>query len=552
MTTWAIVMGAIVGSVILALFVWSFFQSEHSGLRIYGPLYLTRYVAENLRPKITQYTERPQDGRPFSLVVRSWVYRAAKGLSTKEGFGSTRDYHTPGVHTLIPAAFGITTEEMPDNAFHIPVGRDGRHFMVRYPVVRSAMSFGALGATATRALSDGTAILGEGALDNTGEGGLSIHHCPVNEEGERYRVALNERSKLFGRPYNFRFDKTATSDGRIIDVPLDLHRHHIGKDGKLMTKAKYFGLDSHDFELGNSERTRNLIIQIGPSMSGFKDQNGNLDWDWLEFVLGLDFVAGVEFKMHQGAKPNDGGSVAATKLTKEIAALRSIPLGRDYQSPERNPLIARSDLRTQVHQLISFFDSLHSMKVVQERGLITGLKMAYTGPEFATMLATYISEGRGPDYIQVDGAEGGTGASDTVMTDRVGFHSYHSISEMHRIMDENGVRDKVRIVGSGRLVEPGAAAMAMCLGADYVASARGPMLSLGCIQARECHSGHCPSGVATHHSWRLRGLDPTNKSVRYANYVLKYRASLTKLARAAGVDFTKGESFSTDNLWIVE
>jgi glutamate synthase domain-containing protein 2 len=387
------------------------------------------------------------------------------------------------------------------------------------------MSFGALGATATRALSDGVALLGEGALDNTGEGGLSIHHCPVNEEGERYRQALNIRTKSLGRDYVFEFNKTATSDGMIVDVQLS----------------------------ESSRLDRNVIIQLGPSMSGFKTKDGEIDWDWINFVCGLDFVVGIEIKLHQGAKPNDGGTVLASKLTDELAALRGIPLGEDYHSPERFPFID-GDIGwpEQLNQLAEFMDKLKKLSNISRRNLIIGLKTTYCGEGFASALGRMILGSYGPDYIQIDGAEGGTAAADTVMTDRVGIHTFHGLARTHRVLSAMGARDKVTLIASGRLVEPGIAAIAMSIGADLIASARGPLLSVGCIQARECHSGHCPSGIATHNSWRLRGLDPTLKSVRYANYILKYRSTLMKLARSAGVNIAKGESFGRRNLWAAE
>jgi len=101
-------------------------------------------------------------------------------------------------------------------------------------------------------------------------------------------------------------------------------------------------------------------------------------------------------------------------------------------------------------------------------------------------------------------------------------------------------------------VEPGIGAVALCLGADLIASARGPLMSMGCIQARQCNTGHCPSGITTHNSWRLRALDPTLKAVRFANYIEKYRSTIMKLARTTGVKFNNGESFSNKNLWFVE
>lgn len=540
-----ITVGAL-GLGITGLTAWSFIQKSHSGPRIYGPIYLTRYIAESLRPKFSQYLERPGDGRPFSLVNRNWVYRASKGVSTYEGFGTTKDLHEPGTTSLIPAPFGITLKEMPNDSFRHTIGSGENSFESHYPVWRSAMSFGAIGAMATRALSDGVAILGEGAMDNTGEGGLSIHHVPVNDEGEWFRSALNARAKKLGRNYTFRFDKTATSDGKVIDVPLDLRRSYIDKNGKL--KRRNRPLEG----LGASEKNRNIMIQIGPSMAGLKTKAGEVDWNWINYLCCLSFVRGFEIKIHQGAKPNDGGTVSAKKLTKEIVALRGIPIGEDYHSPERLPFIKTTEVQSQINELGEFIHKFRNLSGFKNGRKILGIKTTFCGGELAEGIARLCKEERGPDYIQVDGSEGGTGSADTVMTDRVGYDTFYGLRKYNEIFVKAGARNKITLIASGRLVEPGVGVMALCTGADLIASARGPLMSLGCIQARECHTGHCPSGIATHNSWRLRGLDPRLKSVRYANYVLKYRDTVMKLARTTGVNLSNGKTFSPKNVWMAE
>lgn len=542
---------AATGLGVVGLVGYTLMQKKSSGLRIYGPLFYGRYAAESIRDKFTQYTERPGDGRPFSLLTRNWVYRASKssarehgtwkatGVKSYQGFGTTADLHTPGKHLFQPAPAGFTRDEVRDTAFHVKIGE----FLLTYPVTRSGMSFGALGAMATRALSDANGLLYEhphaGGLDNTGEGGMAPHHCPVTPEGQEYLDKLTERARRLGHSYTFRFDKTATSDGKLIDVPLDL-RVATMRQGRAVRPISW-GTSG----MGLSERDRHLIVQIGPSLSGVRvlpDMHGNqpmeIDWEWLDYICGLSWVRGVEIKLQQGAKPNDGGTVAASKLTDELCALRGIKKGEDYQSPERFPYIpspAEATAFDQAHALCELLLKVRNLPNFKRRGLILGVKMTYTGDEFLRGLAVFRDSG--PDYIQVDGAEGGTGAADTTMTDRVGMDTYNGLSRAHHALVRYGARDRIKIVGSGRLVDAGTVAAALCLGADWVATGRGVMLAMGCIQARDCHSGRCPAGITTHNAWRQRGLDPENKAVRVGSYLRYLRSSVMRIARSVGVDF---------------
>ena len=590
---------SVLGFGVLGLTAWSLTQKDHTLLRIYGPVALGRWVMEAQREKLTQYIERSGDGRPFSLVKRQWVYRASKRLPTSTGFGTQKDLHVAGTHTIRPAPFGFTSQEVPDDSFAVTVGRDGREFTMRYPMNRSGGSFGAFGAHWTRAASDGGAILNvglrdyEGFLDNTGEGGLAPHHLSCSPANQEYLDRLTARAKACGHDYQFRFDRTATSDGKVVEVPLDLKRGSINKDGRYVVNP---GFDSQAYShadvmaefvagMGNSERPRRLIVQIGPSLSGFRTPTGEIDYEWLNYVCGLPDVAGVEIKGQQGAKPNDGGTVKAAKLTAELRALRGFTGMGDYVSPERLPFIrplgmpftlhvpARPEARgpkfggpfnreahdvektvslsEQVGDLCEVLSNIQNLPNVKARGLITGYKMTYCGPEFLTALASHLREDRGPDYLVVDGAEGGTGAADPIMTDHVGVHTYQGIVRTHDVLVAAGVRDRVKLVASGRLADGADVAKVLCLGADYCNGIRGYMMSTGCIQATECHSGKCPAGITTHNSWRLRGFDPTAKAVRFANYGLTLREKVVKLGRVAGINLAKGGRFSRSHLDVV-
>lgn len=575
---------SVLGLGALGLTAWSLTQKDHTLLRIYGPVALGRWFMEAQREKITQYLERSGDGRPLALVKRQWIYRASKRLPTSTGFGTQKDLHVPGTHTIRPAPFGFTSQEVPDDSFTVPVGRDGRRFTMRYPMNRSGGSFGAFGAHWTRAASDGGAILNvglqdyEGFLDNTGEGGLAPHHLSCSVANQEYLDRLTARAKSCGHDYQFRFDRTATSDGKIIEVPLDLKRGRINENGRYVVNP---GFDSQAYShadvmaefvagMGNSEKPRRLIVQIGPSLSGFRTPTGEIDYEWLNFVCGLPDVVGVEIKGQQGAKPNDGGTVKAAKLTVELRALRGFTGMGDYVSPERLPFIRplgeefegygdgtqgvvteRVTLSEQVNDLTDVLFCIQGLPNVVRRGLITGYKMTYCGPEFLVELASALKLGRGPDYLVVDGAEGGTGAADPIMTDHVGVHTYQGIVRTHDVLVSAGVRDRIKLVASGRLADGADVAKVLCLGADYCNGIRGYMMSTGCIQATECHSGKCPAGITTHNSWRLRGFDPTVKAVRFANYGLTLREKVVKLGRVAGINLAKGGRFSRSHLDVV-
>lgn len=554
----ALVLGTAVVGGVVGLTTWSFLQKDHTLLRIYGPVAILRWVAEAQRDKLNQYRERSGDGRPFALVKRSWIYRASKKLSTSEGFGTQKDLHVPGTHTIRPAPFGYNRDEVPDDAFLVDVGRDGRRFRIRYPLNRSGGSFGAFGAHWTRAASDACGILNrghlregaevrEGFVDNTGEGGLAPHHLSCSVENQAYLDRLNERARACGHTYYFRFDKTATSDGKVVDVPLDLRRGRIDEDGR------YVLVDPTAIP-GHSELPRNLVVQVGPSLSGFRTHAGGIDWAWLDLVCGLPDVVAVEVKGQQGAKPNDGGTVKASKLTIELRALRGFVGMGDYVSPERLPFVrplgGDVTLADQVDDLVGVISAVQGLRNVRERGLVVGYKMTYCGPEFLVELARSLRAGSGPDYLVVDGAEGGTGAADPIMTDHVGVHTYQGIVRTHQVLVEQGVRDRVRLVASGRLADGADVAKVLCLGADYCNGIRGYMISTGCIQATECHSGKCPTGITTHDSWRLRGFDPTLKCVRFANYGETVREKVVKLGRVAGIDL-RTQRFALSHLDVV-
>ncbi|HEX7442598.1 MAG TPA: FMN-binding glutamate synthase family protein, partial [Acidimicrobiales bacterium] len=240
--------------------------------------------------------------------------------------------------------------------------------------------------------------------------------------------------------------------------------------------------------------------------------------------VGTAPVRAIEIKLSQGAKPGLGGMLPAAKVTAEVAAIRGIPVGQDCKSPP-------------AHSAFGDVDSLLDLveRIAEATGLPVGIKSAVGEQPFWDELARRMDgTGRGVDFITIDGGEGGTGAAPLVFSDHVALPFRWAFSRVYRSFAERGLQDDVVFVGSGRLGLPDTGLMAMALGCDLLNVGREAMLAIGCIQSQRCHTGACPTGVATQSAWRQRGLDPTLKSVRCANYLAALRFELVRLARACG------------------
>ena len=181
--------------------------------------------------------------------------------------------------------------------------------------------------------------------------------------------------------------------------------------------------------------------------------------------------------------------------------------------------------------MIEFIERLAGLS-----GLPVGIKSAVGESKFWNDLAARMkSTGAGPDFITIDGGEGGTGAAPLVFSDHVALPFKTGFARVYRTFAEAGLTDEIVFIGSGRLGFPESALLAMALGCDMINVGREAMMSIGCIQAQRCHTGHCPTGVATQNSWLVRGLDPAQKSVRLANYVATLRHEMLTVSRACGV-----------------
>ncbi len=269
-----------------------------------------------------------------------------------------------------------------------------------------------------------------------------------------------------------------------------------------------------------------LIWQLGTGYFGARAPDGSFDLAECVRKVEAHPVRALEIKLSQGAKPGLGGVLPGAKVTAEISRIRGVPIGQTVISPAGHRAFSNAD------ELLDFVERL-----ADATGVPVGIKSAVGLLDFWTELADRMAaEDRGVDYIAIDGGEGGTGAGPLAFTDHVAMPFKVGFSRVYRIFAERDVHHDVVWVGGGKLGFPETALLSFCLGADMVAVAREAMMAIGCIQAQRCHTGRCPTGVATQNPWLVRGLDPTQKSARLANYVITLRKELIRLSHACGVE----------------
>jgi glutamate synthase domain-containing protein 2 len=269
-----------------------------------------------------------------------------------------------------------------------------------------------------------------------------------------------------------------------------------------------------------------LIYQLGSGYFGCRDERGRFDLARLKDAVASAPVRALEVKLSQGAKPGLGGVLPGAKVSAEIAATRGVPQGVDCVSPSRHAEFTDAD---------SMLDWIEML--ADETGLPVGIKSAVGDLGFWRDLTRLTADtDRGVDFVTIDGGEGGTGAAPLVFADSVSMPFRLGFSRVYKIFAEAGLHEDTVFIGSGKLGLPDNAVLAFALGADLVNVGREAMLAIGCVQAQRCHTDRCPTGVTTQNPWLARGLDPTLKSVRCANYVRTLRRDLRALAEATGVE----------------
>jgi glutamate synthase domain-containing protein 2 len=270
-----------------------------------------------------------------------------------------------------------------------------------------------------------------------------------------------------------------------------------------------------------------VIFQIGTGYFGVRDKNGNFSMEKLEKLVNDNpFIKAIEIKLSQGAKPGKGGVLPGAKITKEIAKIRNVEMGKDVISPPSHTAFSN------VSEMIDFIES-----IAEKTGLPVGIKAAIGKlDQWKVFADIMIKTNKGPDFISVDGGEGGTGAAPPSFADHVSLPWVYGFSDLYKMFQDYGLSERIVFIGSGKLGFPAKAAMAFAMGADCINVAREAMMSIGCIQAQVCHTNRCPSGIATQNKWLQNGINIPLKSERLAQYFRTFKKELIEITHATGYE----------------
>ncbi|MDR2224207.1 MAG: FMN-binding glutamate synthase family protein [Flavobacteriaceae bacterium] len=294
--------------------------------------------------------------------------------------------------------------------------------------------------------------------------------------------------------------------------------------------AKIGGFAHNTGEGGISQYHRSggdLIWQIGTGYFGCRDAKGFFDEALFEERANYPEVKMIEIKLSQGAKPGHGGLLPAEKNTVEISQIRNITPHTTVHSPSAHTAF------TNPQELVQFIGKLRFLS----NGKPVGFKICIgRRDEFTNIIKAMMEANIYPDFITIDGAEGGTGAAPLEFIDYMGMALNDALVFANKTLIENGLRDKIKLLASGRIISAFDIAKTMALGADACYSARGMMFALGCIQALQCDSGHCPVGIATQDETLYRSLDVTDKRMRVANFHKNTMKALGEFISAIGYE----------------
>jgi glutamate synthase (ferredoxin) len=461
-------------------------QDQHAILRNYPILGKVRYFAEKAGPELRQYLfDHDNTGKPFSREDYHHVVLPGKYLENVVGFGSKRDFEAAG-YFIKNAMFPKQREEMRiDNDDLIDtkvyeISEDNLFTRKERMVEKKAKPW----------------LLPE-------EDAIVI--------GENCKYPFKVRS-LVGQ--------SAMSYGALGSRAITALSKGIGMAKGAWMNTGEGGLSPHHLA-GDAD----IIAQIGTGLFGVRTKDGQFSWDLLQEKAENPQVKAFELKLGQGAKTR-GGHVDGSKVTEEIAKIRNVEPYKTINSPNRFH---------EFDDVPSMFDFIE--KIRRSTGKPVGIKIVVGGNDSVEELASYMKKsGKGPDFITVDGSEGGTGASFQDLADGIGLPIKSAIMITDDTLRRHGVRDRVKLIASGKLITPDRIAVVLGMGADLVNIARGFMMSVGCIMAQRCHTNTCPAGVATTDDKLQKALVVEEKMYRVTNFLLTTREGLFRLAAGAGLD----------------
>lgn len=475
----------------LTLFIWFYIvdarQKEHSVLRNYPVLGNVRYLLENIGPELRQYLfTNNREGKPFSRHQYINVVKAGKYKDRIHAFGSERDFDEPGFY-VINKMFPLLHDELSidqEPKVHTKVYKIDQEGLFNRKEHRENVEVNPYYLTDKNAV-----IIGEKTCEK-----------PFKVKGLIGQSAMSYGSLGVNAV-------TALSKG-------------LGLAGGSWMNTGEGGLSPHHLK-GNVD----IMMQVGPGLFGVRTKDGEFSPEEFKKKSDVEQVKAFEVKLAQGAKTR-GGHIEAEKVTPEIAEIRNVTPWTKIDSPNRFHDFSDTE------GLMDFVEQLRDIG-----GKPVGIKIVAGSKSELEMLVKDMARiNKIPDFITIDGAEGGTGATFQELSDAAGLPLFSALPMLDELLKQYGLRDRLKIIASGKLVTPDVMAYALCLGADLINTARGMMISVGCIMAEVCHNNTCPVGVATTDPKREKALVVEEKVYRVANYIISLREGLYNLAAAAGID----------------
>lgn len=459
-------------------------QQQHSVLRNYPVLARVRYFFEKIGPELRQYLfSEDTKGKPFSRSQYTDIVKAGKYKSRMTSFGTQTDYET---------GFFIQNTMFPKQATEMRIDQSTLISTFVYKV------------------------------DNERLFDREEHRDPEKVDpyylSDEDAIVLGEDLKY---PYKVKrlVGQSGMSYGALGKNAITALSMGLGRAGTWMNTGEG-GLSDHHRKGGGD-----IIFQIGPGLFGVRKANGEFDLEKFKQKAAIDQVKAFEVKLAQGAKTR-GGHMEGAKVTEEIAKIRSVEPGKTINSPNRFEFI---------HNYDDLLDWIMDLKEPAQKPV--GFKIVVSHvDEIEALVRTMKQRQQYPSFITIDGGEGGTGATYQELQDSVGLPLFTALPIVTGMLEKYGIRDKMKIFASGKLVTPDKIAIALGLGADLVNVARGMMISVGCIMSQQCHLNTCPVGVATTNPKLERGLFVNEKNYRVTNYITSLHEGLFNLAAAVGVE----------------
>lgn len=460
-------------------------QHHHSLLRKHPLLGVFRYLIEKVGPEFRFYiTDGDNDGRPLSRSHFTAIIMAAKYCKSIIGFGSKRDFSQPG--------FYLNNAMFPRQADEVRVDNASELTTHRYVVDR------------------------EGIFTRKEHREALTMHKWLLPEPDAIVIGPERRQPFVTRAW---FGCSAMSYGA-----LGGRAHESINRGLAMSGAGWHNTGEggvSPFHLNGAD----VIAQIGTGKFGYRTEDGRFSEERFLEKAAMPQIKAFEIKLAQGAKIK-GGHLEGSKVTPEVAAIRGVKVWTRIDSPNR------FDEFSDVPSLMAFVEHLQELG-----GKPVGIKVVIGSDLSLVDLARYMAEtGKGPDFITVDGGEGGSGATYREMADTMGLPIDSGIVIADDTLRGFGVRDRVKLIASGKLHSADQICIALGLGADAVNIARGFMIAVGCIMTEKCHTGKCPVGVATTDPEYEDALVVNEKMYRVANYIVTLRAGCYSLAAACGLE----------------